>query len=155
MNRRERRAAQSRSRERPKSEKEGHNGAVLEIRPGRYFAVIAFCYGNEHRDWLGTIYRDADDGPWQLRYRFRYYAPGNEDAWNQLDTKRFFASEAPASRPEAEVIEAFCTIAQKLHESGFNDRIDLLKVQSSDQDYLFHVLSERPWFHMKVKDMPS
>jgi hypothetical protein len=129
------------------------SNAIIEIKPGRYFSAIIFVYGDEDRDWLASIYRDSADGPWQLSYRFRYYA--NNDPWSTKDRKSVYCAEVKGVTEEF-LCAQVRTVAEMLVSDGFNTRLDWLDIGSDDVEVVRRRLVSRPWAHMKLaKDMPS
>jgi hypothetical protein len=126
-----------------------HGIVVLPIKDGRYFSVIANVYGKEARDWLLSVWRDGE-GPWQIRYRFRYYTtriPG--DAWLGLDKKKFYEMEVDAKATEEYVLSVVRKLADMLVDAGFNDRLDWIECKTDKAAEVMAQLEARPWAHVK------
>jgi hypothetical protein len=166
VNRHERRKAASQERqerrERVKSPSEpSDETTVIKVVAGRYFALIAFLYGEQDRDWLASAWRDHPEDEWHLNFRFRYYGPLGKktDPWavgEQADKKQFYSATVAATVPEDEVIRNLRNVAEGLRDAGYNDQVDFIEPKSDDPAYILYLLRGRPWVHGRLlKDMPS
>jgi len=121
--------------------------AILDIRDGRYFAAIAFVYGDKNRDWLCSAWRDPG-GPWHITGRFRYIA--DERVFDSADEKREFGAVDNRGRSEEEIVQTLRRSADDLVVRGFNDKLDWIDVKSDDSMTVFTMLAARPWAHIKT-----
>ena len=124
--------------------------ALVEFKPGRYVACIAFISGREPRDWLATLYRDAGAN-WIVGYRFRYYADG--DPFSKKDRKSFYEGDTHDPNPlsEARHVSNLRLMAEMLVGKGYNDKLDWLSIRSDDPHKCLELLAAMPWAHMKAK----
>ena len=123
------------------------DAAVLALAPGRYFAAVAFLYGKHPRDCLGAVFRDRE-GPWIVRYRFRYYR--DQDAWSGKDEKRLYEATADGAMSEPDACRALRTVFLMLIEQKFNKRFDWLTLRTDDPKAIFELLKTKPWFQYKA-----
>ena len=119
--------------------------AMIEPKPGRYFAAIAFIYGNEPCDWLGAVWRDPE-GPWHIDYRFRYYRDEDTSSASR-DQKNEYSLTAAPEMPEKEVRALFDQVIAALRAGGFNDRVDVLELHTDDPDTVSRAILAAPWSH--------
>jgi hypothetical protein len=124
--------------------------AIIDLRDGRYFAAIAFVYGEQHRDYLASVWRDKD-GPWTMTCRFRYYI--DDRAHDSADEKCEMCAVDTHDRTEEEMLRTLRITVEALVAGGFNDRLDWLDVKSDDAMVVFEKLAARPWAH--VQRMPA
>lgn len=123
------------------------NEAILDIRDGRYFAAIAFVYGNENRDYLTAVWRDRG-GPWTVTARFRYYV--DDKAIGSVDQKTSMTAVDTGGRTEEEMVEHLRRTVDELVTLDFNDKLDWIDVKSDDSMVIFEMLAARPWAHLKL-----
>jgi hypothetical protein len=124
---------------------------MIEFKPGRYFAVIAFVYGGPtNRDWLATLYRDRDpDGPWVMAYRFRYYA--DADPFSKKDHKNIYEAKLNTGNParEEEFTGHVRVMAEMLIAKGYAEKLDWMLLKSDDPHHCADLLATRPWAHKR------
>lgn len=124
---------------------------ILDVKDGRYFAVIAFVYGDAHRrDWFGSAWRDLPDGVWKITYRFRYYV--DRKTHESDDDKHCYEMTGTAGLSEEKVILAVRSMTDTLLSIDFNDRVDFLEVRTSDPRVILETIAEQPWAHFKKRD---
>jgi hypothetical protein len=122
----------------------------LEFGNGTYYSRIWFITG-EKQDWLAALFR-KEDGPWEIRYRFRYHAEtGNDDD----DRKSWYGGARDASYSEADCLARFKVVIGIVH-ARFGGDVHELVLQTADFDKIREALAREKWCHFTIEQvLPS
>lgn len=110
--------------------------------------------GWQDTDWMAVTYRHGPDHPWQVTYRFRYYAttgPSRTDPWETGDTKSGATATAPSGPDGLLKLRHVCDtlrdeIARSESTLRTNDRLSI----EGDTDKFLRIVQRRPWCHPRI-----
>lgn len=123
---------------------------TLELKDGRYVSQMWYC-ANRQKDWLCTIYRDPGE-PWTVLYRFRYYR--DKKTFGSQDEKRWYCFQAPADRPESEVITLTNRIADLVSlEAGA--KMHKLLLRTDKPEKVLEAMKREDFCHIPQEERPA
>ena len=113
---------------------------MLEFGNDTYYSRMWFITGDK-QDWLGALFRKGD-GPWQVHYRFRYYAEtGNDDD----DRKSWYAVQP--NETEAKCIAGLKVLIDVI-QARFGGEVHELILCTDDPHKIHCALAREEWCHL-------
>jgi hypothetical protein len=100
-------------------------------------------------NWLAMVSRVKEKDPrWELRYRFRWYAPGGVDPFDDEDVRTWYRGHGVADDNEETMIAKLDAIAARQVEAsgGWSKKI----LVRGDGKKASQLLIEQPWSHVKI-----
>lgn len=122
--------------------------ATVELGPDIHIYGIWFVPG-PNQDWMGSLTK-KDGEPWQMKYRFRYYA--DDKAFDSQNRKSGYTVTANDDTDKTrDHIVAGTNKLVEIIEERFQNKADfvLLDCRGDDPKVLFEIGS-RPWANMKM-----
>jgi len=100
------------------------------------------------RDWMGTITRPDNDStkPWNLDYRFRYYA--DDKVWESKARKKFFRVHIDTNEKEDDVISHMNKVVKNFMDAGFGTEMEFHEIKG-DAEKMMKVCQTSKYLHMK------
>lgn len=127
--------------------------AIIELGNGTYLSRVWFLGGNPEADVIVAVLRPVPGGPWELRYRFRYYR--DDVAFDSADEKSSYVATIDWAMPETEVVAKARELVRKMAalapKGGFPE-VDEVVVESDDPRVFYAQIKDKPWVHVKVKE---
>ena len=129
---------------------------IVEIKEGRYFIGIWYCYDATNpalkdQDWMAAIFRDAGEDVWHMRYRHKYY--NSPDPFDEKDRRSTYSGTMRGKTEQEMIAIMEAAVAEICRVSGF--RKDFVYCGTDDSSAIIDRLTSRPWAHMKVVERPS
>jgi hypothetical protein len=129
--------------------------AIFDLGEDSYVQAVWFCAWHD-TDWMAVLFRDGD-GPWRLRYRFRYYG-ANHDAWDSDDTKSVYEFRA---KPDVDQARAMAAVEQSTDELMALMKAGRHGVRTADKllirggvGTLVAAMKHQSWAHFKEVGAP-
>lgn len=124
---------------------------VFDFRADTYIEACWFIAGDA-QDWMCLLYRHGE-GPWEMRYRFRYYTADDPDPFYEgpdADRKSVWhATAKDGSEPTRLDLREKCE--QIARESAKKFKLKLWRVIcQGDVPRFFQLLSKQPWAHLRT-----
>lgn len=85
-------------------------------------------------DFMATVYRDNNDSPWQLRYRFRYHV--DDKAFNSQDIKNWYQGTAEPGKSEQELFDQVDGVVKMMTSFIPNPELDVIKGPLSHEEFM-------------------
>ncbi len=119
---------------------------MIEIKDDIYTLGIWFVHWNG-ADWMLSIQRPKEGGPWKGSYRFRYH--NSPDPFDFTDTKNWYGFQVPPETTEDVIIStanrmaAFIALAR-------NGTMDRTLIQGCGLEIFQEKANGKEWFHMRA-----
>lgn len=110
--------------------------------------VLGLWYvATAEQDWMAGVTRKPGATDWTITYRFRYYATGPGDPFDERDRKSWYSGTATG--PEAVVVAGMDQVAGELANmlGAAVEVREYLEVRGTARK-LIEILSTRPWAHV-------
>jgi hypothetical protein len=110
--------------------------------------VAVWFVGGKGQDWLATLYRESETGPWVLSYRFRYYAEeGRGDPFDKSDRKSWWRAESDDLTKLRAATEQVAAMTAK----HLGSEVDVVEVNGPGMTFLAKAAG-RPWLHIRREE---
>ncbi len=120
---------------------------TIEIKDERYFAAMWFCTPSIGGvDWHGALYKD-NCGPWEFRYRFRYYA--DDKAHDSEDIKNWYTASFRGSEEEKHVMKLIEQMTDMVSRQFGGAPVHKIILRTSKAADVLRALEREKFAHIK------
>lgn len=114
---------------------------TLEFGDGTFYARIWFITGDE-KDWMGALFHKPN-GPWEFKYRFRYYAGTDND---DDDKKSWYEYELREEAPIVEILRGLKPVIEIIR-TQLGGELHELMVSTANPKKIAQALGREKWTH--------
>ncbi len=126
---------------------------MLTLEKGNYISRIWFLYKDGATfDVMMVLTRQLPVGPWELKYRFRYYR--DNQAFDSKDEKSLWTATFDQKISESEAIRKVAPVLAMLKETT-EMNVDVTVIESDDPLVARREMSKKPYFHMRREERSS